>query len=69
MTQRAISTGGYPIEVATPGDPVTLPPATTSDIGGVKKMTSQNASTASDVAGLVTDFNALLTKLKSAGMM
>jgi hypothetical protein len=30
---------------------------------------NQAASTAADVAGLVTDFNALLTKLKAAGIM
>jgi len=32
-------------------------------------MPVQAASTASDVAGLKTDFNALLTKLKNAGYM
>ncbi|MDT3595695.1 head fiber protein [Cronobacter malonaticus] len=69
MTKRAMSTGGYPIEVMTPGDTVTIPTATTTTIGGVKKMTSQNASTATDVAGVVTDLNALITKLKAAGMM
>lgn len=30
---------------------------------------AQADSTASDVAGLVTDFNALLAKLKTAGLM
>ena len=30
---------------------------------------NQAASTAADVAALVTDFNALLTKLKNAGLM
>ena len=54
MTKRAMSTGGYPIEVMTPTDPVTIPAATTSAIGGVKKMTNQAASTATDVAGVVT---------------
>ncbi|WP_313707779.1 head fiber protein [Atlantibacter hermannii] len=69
MSKRAMSTGGYPFDVTTPDDPVVVPPATTSTIGGVKKMTSQANTTATDVAGLVTDFNALLTKLKAAGMM
>lgn len=69
MTKRAMSTGGYPIEVMTPTDPVTIQAATTSAIGGVKKMTNQAASTATDVAGVVTDLNALITKLKAAGMM
>ena len=30
---------------------------------------NQTASTAVDVAGLLADFNALLTKLKAAGLM
>ena len=30
---------------------------------------NQTASTASDVAGLLADFNALLAKLKTAGLM
>ena len=30
---------------------------------------NQAASTATTIAGLVTDFNALLTKLKTAGLM
>jgi len=64
-----MSTGGYPFDVTTPDDPVVVPPATTSTIGGVKKMTNQANTVATDVAGLVTDFNALLTKLKAAGMM
>jgi hypothetical protein len=33
------------------------------------KSATQVVSTAADVAGLVTDFNALLAKLKSAGIM
>ena len=33
------------------------------------KMTTQVDSTATDVAGLVADFNALLAKLKSVGLM
>lgn len=32
-------------------------------------MSNQAASTAETVAALVTDFNALLTKLKTAGLM
>lgn len=35
----------------------------------VTPVENQAASTASDAAGLVTDFNALLTKLKTAGVM
>lgn len=33
------------------------------------KAATQANSTATDVAGLVTDFNALLAKLKAAGIM
>lgn len=47
----------------------TLPPATTSVSGGVKKMATQADSTATDVAGLVADFNAFLAKARTAGMM
>jgi hypothetical protein len=32
-------------------------------------VTTQANSTATEVAGLVTDFNALLTKLKASGLM
>ncbi len=37
--------------------------------GLVKAATNQADSTAEDVAGLVADFNALLAKLKAAGLM
>lgn len=33
------------------------------------KMTTQANSTATDIAGLVADFNALLAKLKAVGLM
>lgn len=38
-------------------------------IEGLPVAENQAASTATTVAGLVTDFNALLTKLKTAGLM
>lgn len=73
MTVRVISQSGSSVDVATlddvNGDEYTLPAATTAAIGGVKKMTSQDASSATDVAGVVADLNALITKLKAAGMM
>ncbi|EAP9711014.1 hypothetical protein F2H59_14590 [Salmonella enterica] len=69
MTKRAISTGGYPIEVSTPTDPVTIPAATTSAIGGVKKIAAQADSTATDVAGVVADLNAFFAKARAAGLM
>lgn len=43
--------------------------ATTTVNGTVKKAATQAASTATDVAGLVADFNALLAKLKAAGIV
>lgn len=51
--------------------PTTFAPvtATTSVVGGVKMAATQANTVATDVAGLVTDFNALLSKLKAAGIM
>lgn len=73
MSTKCMSVGGYPVDVATPedveGGDYTLPAATTSTIGGVKKMATQADSTATDVAGLVTDFNALLAKARTAGLI
>lgn len=43
--------------------------ATEAKLGLVKKMPTQTDSAASDVPGLVADFNTLLAKLKSAGLM
>lgn len=53
------------------GKPTTFAPvaATTSVVGGVKMAATQANSTATDAAGLVTDFNSLLAKLKAAGIM
>lgn len=51
------------------GAPYTLPAATTAANGGVKKMVAQADSTATDVAGLLADFNAFLAKARTAGMM
>lgn len=48
---------------------VALPNATTTVVGGVKQATNQADSTATEVAGIVADFNALLAKLKTAGIM
>lgn len=36
---------------------------------GARLIANQAASTATDVAGLKTDLNALLTKLKASGLM
>lgn len=48
---------------------VTLSAATTAAAGAVKQAAAQANSAATDVAGLVADFNALLAKLKAAGIM
>lgn len=42
---------------------------TGATLEGFPKAANQSASTASTIAALVTDFNALLTKLKTAGLM
>ena len=46
-----------------------LPAATTSATGSVKQAAAQVNSVAPDVATLVTDFNALLAKLRTAGIL
>lgn len=67
MTKRVIAQNGSTTTVATSSDiPVA---ATTSTAGIVKKMTPQADSTATDVAGLLADFNALLAKARIAGLM
>lgn len=40
-----------------------------ASITGLPVLENQAASIATDVAGLVTDFNSLLAKLKAAGLM
>lgn len=40
-----------------------------ASVTGLPVAKNQADSTATDVAGLVTDFNALLAKLKAAGLM
>lgn len=47
----------------------TLPAATANALGGVKLTAAQADSTATDTAGIVTDFNALLAKLRTAGLL
>lgn len=53
------------------GKPATFPPpnATISVRGGILQTPAQVNSVATDVAGLVTDFNALLTKLRTSGVI
>ncbi len=47
----------------------TVPAATKTTAGVVKQSAAQAASAATDVDGLKTDFNALLTKLRAAGIL
>jgi hypothetical protein len=47
----------------------TVPDATTTVSGIVKQAANQADSTASDVAGIVADFNSLLAALQAAGLM
>lgn len=59
--------GAIPIDLygggTTPGN------ATTTTAGLVKQAATQADSTATDAEGLKTDFNALLAKLKAAGIV
>lgn len=47
----------------------TVPAATTSEIGGVLQAEAQADSVAADVSTLVTDFNALLAKMRASGYL
>ena len=49
--------------------PYTLPAAVSDMLGGVKLAVNQASSTATELAGLVTEFNTLLAALKAAGIM
>ena len=47
----------------------TLPAAEAAALGGVLLAANQAASTATELSGLVTEFNTLLAALKAAGIM
>ena len=49
--------------------PYTLPAAEAAALGGVLLAANQAASTATELSGLVTEFNTLLAALKTAGIM
>lgn len=66
MTQRVISTGGVPVSVPSASD---VPGAATTTTAGTVKQAAQAYSVATDVAGLVTDFNALPAKLRAAEVL
>jgi hypothetical protein len=55
--------------VATGANNYTLTAATTSTLGGVQQAAFQAASVVSDITAIVNDFNALLAKLKTAGIV
>lgn len=51
------------------GGSTAAPTATTTGAGTVKQAAVQNAAAAADTAALKTQFDALLVKLKAAGIM
>lgn len=66
ITKDAVSPHGTPLQLALfgpDGAPITLLSSETNE------MPVQAASVAATLPDLVTDFNALLTKLKAAGLM
>ncbi|HGK4675236.1 TPA: head fiber protein [Kluyvera georgiana] len=73
MPTKVISVGGVPTTVANmddvDGEAYTLPQATKTVLGGVKQTAAQADSTATDVAGLVADFNAFLAKQRTSGQL
>ncbi|MGI1245165.1 head fiber protein [Raoultella ornithinolytica] len=69
MTEQVIHQSGKTVEVSSPGDAVSVPAATTTTAGIVKQSAAQADSTATDAAGAVTDLNALLAKLRTAGIL
>lgn len=73
MPRKVMSASGMPVMAATPEDVAgggyTLPPATTTVLGGVKMGAAVADSAATDVAGLVSDYNALLASLRAAGII
>ncbi|MDF2506240.1 MAG: Head fiber protein [Microbacterium sp.] len=46
-----------------------LPTATATKAGGIKRASATPNSTATDVPGVVADLNALLAKLRTAGVI
>ena len=49
--------------------PYTLPAAEAAAFGGILLAANQTASTATELSGLVAEFNTLLAALKTAGIM
>jgi hypothetical protein len=60
---------GATIEGLPTGTEYVLPAATETVLGGVRQLPVIADSTASTIAGTVTDFNALLAALRAAGII
>lgn len=74
MPTRVISAGGVPTTLAdmddVDGEAYTLPAATASELGGVKKGATVAACTvAADGTSAGTQLNALIASLKAAGVI
>lgn len=73
MPKKVVSASGMPVTVATledvAGGGYVLPAATPAKLGGVKQGAAVADSTATDVATMVTDHNALLASLRAAGII
>lgn len=74
MPKRVIGQSGATVEVATMedvnGEEYTLPAATPTALGGVKKAaTVANCTVAADGTSAGTQLNALLTSLRAAGII
>ncbi|WP_346827283.1 head fiber protein [Serratia inhibens] len=74
MPKRVVGASGVPVTVATVEDingaAYTLPAATTTVIGGVKKAaTVANCTVDADGTSAGTQLNALLTSLRAAGVI
>lgn len=67
IVKKGITLDSSAVKVGFPA--ATLPAATLTVIGGVKEAAHQAPSTASTVAGLVTDHNNLIAALVAAGMI
>ena len=60
---------GAEVEGMDGGGSSVIPAATANSLGGVKLAANQAASEATELSGLVTAFNSLLSALKAAGIM
>lgn len=73
MTKKT-GVNGFVVPRSTPSEKVTSMEISLFDTAGApvtipKPAAAQANSTATDTAGMVTDFNALLAKLRSAGLL